>query len=154
MDIWSSRLEEARFLDLFAGSGAVGIEAMSRGAAELVLVDSDTQVVENLNATCQTLGATESKVISTELPAGLADPECRLSGEFDLIFADPPYAFDEYRELVLGAARWLATGGEIAIEHETRTALADRYEAVMRIDYRRYGDSSLSFYRTESDSQA
>ncbi len=153
MDIWSPRLGGARFLDLFAGSGAVGIEAVSRGAASLVLVDAEAHVIRQLNETCRALDLQEAQVQAARLPGDLSRSLPNLSGEFDLIFADPPYAFDEYGELLEAAAGWLAPTGEIVVEHESRRQVPELCRGLLRVDQRRYGDSSLSFYQREPETQ-
>jgi 16S rRNA (guanine966-N2)-methyltransferase len=153
MDIWSPRLEGARFLDLFAGSGAVGIEAVSRGAASLVLVEAEAHVIRQLNETCRNLDLQEAQVQAARLPGDPAKSLPNLSGKFDLIFADPPYAFDEYGELLEAIAGWLAPNGEIAVEHESRRQLPESCRGLLRVDQRKYGDSTLSFYSRDPETQ-
>ena len=89
--IWSDRLEGARVLDLFAGSGVVGLEALGRGAISVLCVDDDPLAIKTLEANASRLGE-RLEVRRLSLPAGIA----RLGGPFDLVFADPPYAFDSY----------------------------------------------------------
>ena len=86
--IWSDRIENARVLDLFAGSGVVGLEAVGRGALSALAVDGDLRAVKILEANAALLKDKGIKVRRLTLPAGLS----RLTGPFDLVFADPPYA--------------------------------------------------------------
>jgi 16S rRNA (guanine(966)-N(2))-methyltransferase RsmD len=144
-NILAPRVEGARFLDLFAGTGANGIEALSRGAAEAIFVDSDAQslqcVEENLRRTRLEAGARRLRMV---LPRELA----ALHGPFDLIFADPPYRFPEYAELLEGvsARGLLAAGGLLVVEHERRVELPEAVGNLTRTRQARYGDTLLSFY--------
>ena len=140
--IWSDRLEGARALDLFAGSGIVGLEALGRGALSVLCVDDDPRAIKTLEANASRLGE-RLEVRRLSLPAGLA----RLSGPFDLVFADPPYAFDGYEELLTGVQPLLAPEGDVVVEHASRRELPLEAGRLVRVDVRRYGESSLSFYR-------
>jgi 16S rRNA (guanine966-N2)-methyltransferase len=140
--MWGDLLDGARVLDLFAGSGVVGLEALSRGALDVLFVDDSLQAVKTLQENAAQLGERiEARKLS--LPAGLA----RLSGPYDLVFADPPYAFAEYGILLAGIAPLLAPDGEVVVEHSTRKELPIEIGSLVRTDVRRYGESSLSFYR-------
>jgi len=143
--IWSDRLEGARVLDLCAGSGAVGFEALSRGALSALLVDEDLRAVKTLEANLALLGETTVTIRRLTLPGGLA----RLAdaGPFDLIYFDPPYTFQPYEAVLAGLAPLLAAEGEVAAEHTTRRDLPVQAGALVRVDTRKYGESSLSFYR-------
>ena len=147
--IWADRLAGARFLDLFAGSGAVGIEAAGRGAGRVVCVDSDPRAVRAMEENLSRLGPPSRKidVRRLSLPGGLS----RLAaGEpFDLIFADPPYAFAGHATLLAAAAPLLAQGGEIAVEHSARGDLPETAGPLVRVDVRRYGESGVSFYNRQ-----
>ena len=153
MNIWAPRLVGSRFLDLFAGSGAVGLEALSRGAAEVVLVDADGEVLEQLRENCHALGSKNVRVIASQLPRDVGRLTDDLCQDFQLIFADPPYEFDSYPELLLAAAGWLAPSGQVAVEHDGRQELPGRQGSLRKSDQRRYGDSHLSFYEIEQPAQ-
>jgi 16S rRNA (guanine(966)-N(2))-methyltransferase RsmD len=147
--IWQSRVPGARFLDLFCGSGAAGLEALSRGAAAAVLVDADRQALAVAAANRDRLGAPQCRTLRLALPGGLASAALR--GEaFDLVFADPPYAFADWTALLEAVEPLLAAGGEIAIEHDAREAPPPRVGALELADSRRYGGSGLAFYRRQS----
>jgi 16S rRNA (guanine966-N2)-methyltransferase len=141
--IWSDRIENARVLDLFAGSGVVGLEALGRGALSALAVDDNLQTIKILEANAALLKDKGIKVRRLTLPAGLS----RLTGPFDLVFADPPYAFEPYEELLAGVARLLAPDGEVVVEHSSRREMPLEAGPLVRVDVRRYGESSLSFYR-------
>lgn len=143
--IWSQAVDGARVLDLFAGSGAVGFEALSRGAASLVLVDSSKEAATGLARSRQKLGiAPEQAVVVT-----LFLPTAKLpaAGPFDLVFADPPYAFDRHLDLLGMVGPLLAAGGELVIEHSARTSLPEAGGGLILHREKSYGGSALGFYR-------
>lgn len=171
--IWGAELPGGRFLDLFAGSGAVAVEAAGRGALTVVAVEADRRASHRLQGNVDHLGLGDLvEVRRGRLPEllgrwaseGRAQPgEGEAPGPFDLIFADPPYDFREYPELLRAAATVLAEGGQIAVEHSARVELPVELPAVggtggargedplprplVRADVRRYGECALSFYR-------
>ncbi len=149
--IWRQPLPGCRFLDLFAGSGAVGIEALSRGAAEAWFADHDPRVLAALRRNCAHLApAAATRIVRLRLPAARD-----LGQRFELIFADPPYAFRDHTALLRGAAGWLAPGGEMAIEHSAQGGAVAAVEAVAPwelVDRRSYGESCLSFFRLAAPS--
>jgi 16S rRNA (guanine966-N2)-methyltransferase len=113
--IAGDRIRDARFLDLFAGSGVFSFEAISRGAASALAVDRKTKDIERLakewNVPVKTMA---SDVLSL-----------RIDDEFDLVYADPPYDFERYDDLLLAIDRMkLADGALVAIEHRARTHVA------------------------------
>lgn len=145
--IWGERVVGARVLDSFAGSGAVGIEALSRGAGEVDFVEARPEALAVLRRNCALLVPGSFRVLRARLPDDLG----RLVGEpFDLAFADPPYRFTEWGQLLAGLSSLLASGGEAAVEHSVRSELPDRAGSLERVDERRYGESQLSFYRRGS----
>jgi len=150
--IWGERLVGARVLDLFAGSGAVALEAVGRGAVSALCVEAAPRVLRALEDNVRRLG--EEGVVDVRggtLPAFLA----RLAGQdrrFDLAFADPPYRFNAYAEVVAAVASLLAADGELVVEHSSRIELPVEVAAAdgsvqVRVDVRKYGESALSFYR-------
>jgi 16S rRNA (guanine(966)-N(2))-methyltransferase RsmD len=144
--IWQERLPGARFLDLFCGSGAAGLEALSRGAAQATLIDSEARSLAVAARNRDRLKATACRTLRSTLPAGLARAPIG-DDEFDLIFADPPYEFDEWPALLAAIAPKLRQDGEAAIEHSARAELPAANAGLERVDTRRYGDTAVSFYR-------
>lgn len=142
--IWSDRLEGARVLDLFAGSGVVGLEALSRGALSALGVDQSLRAVEVLEANAAKLGERLLEIRRLPLPAGLARLD---AGPFDLIYADPPYNFNLYEDLLAAVVPLLAADAEVAVEHSSRRDLPIEIATLTRVDVRRYGESAISFYR-------
>jgi len=145
--IWAQRLPGARFLDLFAGSGVVGIEALSRGADFIALVEGDRRRFHALVATLREVDNESSDAYLLHLPAELGKLSSRTASTFDLVFADPPYAFDDVEALLDGGAQLLAAGGELAIEHSRRRQVALPHDALAVVDERNYGESSLTFFQ-------
>jgi 16S rRNA (guanine966-N2)-methyltransferase len=150
--IWREPLADgARVLDLFAGSGVVGLEAAGRGALRVVCVEGDRRSFPVLQSNRDRLGESLVELRTLELPAGLATIAEGEGERFDLVFADPPYRFSGYAELLASIAPLLADGGEVAVEHSARTPMPAEVpadpEPLIRTDQRRYGESALSFYR-------
>jgi 16S rRNA (guanine966-N2)-methyltransferase len=159
--IWRERLDGCRFLDLFAGSGVVGLEAAGRGALSVVCVDQDVQAVRAIAANAGRLGEALLDTRRLTLPAGLAALAAADAGRgtggasgidagagrFDLVFADPPYRFDAFEPLLLALPPLLAVDAEIAVEHSARRELPLTAGRLVRTGLRRYGESALAFYR-------
>ena len=132
----------ATVLDGYAGTGAIGIEALSRGAAAVTFVERDPRAVTLIEANLAALGAT-----GVIMRAGLADAVTRLGGQvFDLIILDPPYAHTAAPE-ALAAARALASNGtRVVVEHATRHAPPAEQSGLRLMRTVKAGDSALSFY--------
>jgi 16S rRNA (guanine966-N2)-methyltransferase len=108
------RVAGARALDLYAGSGALGLEALSRGALEVVFVDLDRSATRSLESTLATLGSVRGRVITASAARYLAGPPT----PFDLVFVDPPYASGELESVcqALASGRWLASDARVYLE--------------------------------------
>lgn len=147
MDSWQGQLGGARVLDLFAGSGAVGLEALGRGADSLLGLEAGNGVLDQLRDSYSRWSEGRAEVRRAVLPEDLV----RVVGErrFDLVFADPPYDFDRFEELLAGCSELLAAGGELGIEHSSRVAIPARVGRLGRCRGRRYGESELSYYQLE-----
>ena len=151
--IWASRLSGVRFLDLFCGGGAIGLEAASRGADFVGFVDRNERSLATVRSNCGILAFEEFTAIRELLPAGLARRKLLEAESFALVYADPPYSFQDYDGLLLRVTNVLAEEGVLAVEHDARTRLAADLEELTYIDQRNYGDSALSFFRRSSDLQ-
>ena len=148
--IWHEPLARgASLLDLFAGSGVIGLEAAGRGALRVICVDSDRRAVSLLQSNRDRLGEALVEIRRLDLPGGLRELSARGEGPFDLVFADPPYRFTAYGELLETVAPLLSEEGEAAIEHSARTPPPAEAGGLIRVDQRRYGECALSFYRPE-----
>lgn len=135
-------------LDLFAGSGALGIEALSRGAARATFVERDRAALRVLSANLAALGLRErSRVVPGDVFAVL--DRLRRPGGYSLILADPPYREGLAPRLLerLGAGGWLAPSGICAIEHATGEDLAPEAGNLSNIAQRTYGETRISLYR-------
>lgn len=108
------RWDNRRCLDLFAGTGALGFEAASRGAAEVLMIESHPAALRHLQATCDKLDAQQVTLRRGDALAQLAS----LSGKFDLIFLDPPYDRDLLPRLLPACLRLLAAGGLVYAESD------------------------------------
>jgi 16S rRNA (guanine(966)-N(2))-methyltransferase RsmD len=133
-------------LDLFAGSGAVGIEALGRGAGEVVFVDHAPGALRALRQNLDLVGvdAGAGRVLRARLPSAL--PALR---DFDLVFADPPYAWEGLERLPGMVLPWLAPGGELALEHSSRRPAPEGVPGLRHLEERAFGETHLSFYRVE-----
>ena len=138
----------ARVLDGFAGTGAVGIEALSRGAAEVTFVDSDPRAVALISANLARFGIEDRHAI---IRARLADALNRLNGEtFDILFLDPPYGPEALEQALKAANRLAAARTLVVIEHASRDAAPQEAGALVRVRELKSGDSALAFYRRGS----
>lgn len=142
---WQDRLAGASFLDLFSGSGAVGLEAASRGADRVVLVEGRSGVLRELDAACRRWAPRGIEVVRAWLPTGLG--RSLADDRFALVFADPPYDFDRLPALVGLMATRLVDGGEAALEHSIRIEAPPASGGLLRTATRRYGESCLSYYQ-------
>ncbi|MFP4193006.1 MAG: 16S rRNA (guanine(966)-N(2))-methyltransferase RsmD [Candidatus Hydrogenedentota bacterium] len=148
-----TRLPGSLFADLYAGSGAMGIEALSRGAAGAVFVDNAPKALRVLRENLKTAGlASLADVRHLDAPAGLGRLH-RPENGYDIVFADPPYGFGDYAELLeaLGRTRLVAPEGLVAIEHTIRTEMPEKAGDFVLEQTRRYGDSAMSIYLVETD---
>lgn len=149
-DILAPELRGCRFLDACAGSGAVGLEALSRGAARVVFVDTSAAALESLRANLAALRAAggEAQVLRQDARTALrALDEAGLC--FDIVYLDPPYDSALYEALLeeLGRSSLLEPGGLVVAEHFHKRALPETIGLLLRTRQVRVGDHRLSFYR-------
>ena len=134
-----------RVLDLYAGSGAVGLEALSRGATSVLLVESDAQAVAVIRAYIATVGIEGARVTRMRVERVLARPPAT-QDRYDLVFADPPYAVTATavtRMLTLLADGWLAGGALVVVERATRSGPLDWPPGYLPGKSRRYGEATF-----------
>ena len=150
-NILAPRVKGARVLDLCAGSGAVGIEALSRGAAHATFVDQSRRMCALIETNLEELGVDddEREVVSSEVLAFLRRRAKRESPSFDIVFFDPPYASD-YEAVLdsLGENKGclLAEDGLVIVEHHKKKELKEEFGSLHRYRSLKQGDSCLSFY--------
>ena len=144
-----SALEGSVWLDLFAGTGAVGIEALSRGAAMVYFVDSSKDAVELIRQNLQPLGVSGSFQVLQQKSERAISALDRQQLRPDFIFLDPPYALrDAYQKTLeaLGNSA-IAEKALVVAEHEKKNDLAEKCGELQRIRKLQQGDAALSFYR-------
>jgi 16S rRNA (guanine966-N2)-methyltransferase len=141
-------LEGAAVLDLYAGSGALGLEALSRGAAPVVLVESAPRVLPVLRANLATVGLPGGRVVAGSVPTVVAG---RPPARFDLVLADPPYAtpvaevLGVLESLVTGG--WLAADAVVVVERSSREEPWEWPTPLTGVRDRRYGEALLRYGR-------
>ena len=145
-------LREARVLDLFAGSGAAGIEALSRGATGAFFVERDAGAVATIKANLERthLAGPAAIVLKAEALAWLAGAQARAAAPFAIVIVDPPY---DRPELLAGALERLGSGdllvpqAVVVAKHFWREAPPARMGLLASVRERRFGETSLTFYR-------
>lgn len=142
-------LRGARILDLYAGSGALGIEALSRGAAAVVFVDRHAAAVAVVRRNLAACGFT-SRLLTMPAQKALARLEDEQAA-FDGVFLDPPYASDEAAESLvrLGGGLLLAPGAWVVVEHAAATPMPERGGVLGLILTKGYGSTHVSVYRRD-----
>ncbi|HEY5943939.1 MAG TPA: 16S rRNA (guanine(966)-N(2))-methyltransferase RsmD [Kofleriaceae bacterium] len=138
-------VEGMQVLDMFAGSGAVGIEALSRGAAHATFIDQAKPALAVLRANLRELDLEARSTVLAGDAVALAARHVPAS-PWQLVFVDPPYRSDLAVRAVQTLAH-LAPDAVIVIEHDRRNAPPDELGSLLRTDQRRYGDTLVSFYR-------
>jgi 16S rRNA (guanine(966)-N(2))-methyltransferase RsmD len=148
-DVLGAGIEGASFLDAYAGSGAVGLEALSRGAREVVFIEHHRAAVALIHKHLDTFDIGSGyRVMNAEVSKALE----RLAGEnyrFNYVFLDPPYtAIREYHHALrqLGRGAIIGSGSTVIAEHSKHTRLEDQYGPLLRTRLLRHGDAELSFY--------
>jgi 16S rRNA (guanine(966)-N(2))-methyltransferase RsmD len=147
-NILAPALPDARVLDLYAGCGSVGLEALSRGAASAVFVEKARPALDCLRDNAAALGVAV-EIIPAPVDRALASL-ARNGAVFDLIFLDPPFADTAAYAGVLAAVadtRLLAPDGVLVAQHDARTPLPDAAGTLTRTRLKVIGDNALSFYR-------
>lgn len=148
-NIISNRIVDARFVDVCAGSGLMGIEALSRGAQSLIAIEENRRFAQAIEKNCEKFGYKQrSEVICGDARKVLAllNPN-----EADVIFADPPYK-SQLAEPILRAVdknQLLAQGGILVIEHAIDMPPPDSLNTLQMYDRRKYGQTAVSFYASD-----
>lgn len=151
-DILGSSVHGVRFLDLYAGSGAVGIEALSRGAAEVVFLEQDPACLQVLRANVAMTGLQERRVVAGDVLRAL--PRLvRQREHFDIIFVDPPYETDlAMRTLdALASGDLLRPRGVVIVEHFAKDPLPQDIGMLGRVREKAHGQTVLSFYQRKTE---
>lgn len=147
-NILAPRIEGARFLDLYAGTGANGIEALSRGASAAMFIETNPRSIDAIQ---RNLAAAKlahlAQLRQNALPRSLNDL-WRENRQFDIIFADPPFADTRYQDLLdaICSSRIVADGGILVVEHASRNNLSALSCALTPLRAEQYGEITLSFF--------
>jgi 16S rRNA (guanine966-N2)-methyltransferase len=151
-NVIAPRIEGAVFLDLYAGSGAVGIEAISRGASQSIFVEQAAPALKAIRGNLSSLGIRGQYALESRSVAAALHRLAEQGSAVDIVFLDPPYADDAQYALALGllgaeCRTLLAPGASVIAEHQKRRDLDPRYGELERYRVLRQGDAALSFYR-------
>ena len=150
-NILAPRVEGSRFLDICAGSGAVGLEALSRGASEATLIDNSSRACSVIEANLRALGIKrEASVINRDATAALK----RLAEEskqFDIAFLDPPYASGIYAAVMhtLATTGLLSNDSIVIVEHRAKVPPETEYDGLRLFREVKQGESAIAFYKNQ-----
>jgi 16S rRNA (guanine(966)-N(2))-methyltransferase RsmD len=150
-NVLGPRVEGARFVDLYAGSGAVGLEALSRGAEFVWFAEKAAGAVAAIRANVTALKVEARCVVETRGAARVLESLAKAEEQVDVVFLDPPYeAEKEYLSTLefLGreGAGVLAAGAVVVAEHAKRRSFGERFGELQRVRLLQQGDAALSFY--------
>jgi len=144
VEAWCGSLQGLRFLDLYAGSGAVGLEAWSRGAGVVTLIELDRRTARLIGDNARAIGYAKADVVSGPVAATISRPP---SAPYDVAFLDPPYSLDEdhlaadLQALVdLG---WLVPGAMVVAERSSRSPEPRWPDGISGARHKRYGETAL-----------
>ncbi len=155
-NILAPRIEDARFVDVCAGSGAVGIEALSRGAAHVTFIESSRKAAAVVSENLRHCGITQDfKLINREATAAMKYFAYEKQ-QFDIFYLDPPYDSDLYTPVMWQIAQnnLLAEDGIVIVEHRRQLPLAPNYDDLRPYRELVQGESVLTFYRTDAVPEA
>lgn len=147
-NVLGGQVAGARVLDCYAGTGALGIEALSQGAAEAVFVDSSGAATKAIVESLSRMGLKErGTVLRGRLPGALES----VTGPFDVVFLDPPYDDETADETLVRLGALVAPGGTVVYEHGSRYNPPEYPEGLELRDRRTYGDSAVAIYRAKEE---
>jgi len=151
-DVLGPGVKGSAFLDAYAGSGAVGIEALSRGASDVVFIEHHRPAQQLIRKNLETLGIKAGfYLVRTTVTTGLERLE-QEGSKFDYLFLDPPYnEVGEYHHVLrlLGRSRLLDSRSLVIAEHSRHCLLEEAYGSLRRQRLIRHGDAQLGFYRIQ-----
>jgi 16S rRNA (guanine966-N2)-methyltransferase len=143
IESWCGSLQGLRFLDLYAGSGAVGLEAWSRGAGVVTLVEQDRRTANLIAANARSLGFAKANVVVANVGAMLTRPH---AAPYDVVFLDPPYPTPD-SEVDANLAQldgdWVVPGGLVVVERSSRSQPPHFHEGFFDTRERKYGETTL-----------
>jgi 16S rRNA (guanine966-N2)-methyltransferase len=148
-NILGPEIEDSLFIDVCAGTGAIGIEALSRGAREAVFIEADPRGVRLVRQNVNALKISGALLLETDALAGLEKLSARRAMA-DFIYVDPPYEATEEQLRILeylDASHLIAPHGLVLVEHHCSTALPDRFVRLERVRLVEQSETTVSFYR-------
>lgn len=152
VESWCGSLQGLRFLDLYAGSGAVGLEAWSRGAGVVSLVESDRRTARLIYDNAKLLGFPRVHVLTSSVTAALSRPP---AAPYDVVFMDPPYHLEDQSvddELaLLSAQEWLVPGAMVVVERSSRSGAPSWPAGFSDTRQRTYGETTLWYGHAAGD---
>ena len=152
LESWAGSLHGLRFLDLYAGSGAIGLEAWSRGASAVTLVESDRRTAALVASNARGLGFDAAEVVAASVSTALAGHP---RSPYDVVFSDPPYPLDEEslaRDLALLASNgWLAEGALVIVERASRSPEPTWPAGLALLREKKYGETRLWYAEETAD---
>ena len=151
-NILRAEIDHVLFLDLYAGTGAVGFEALSRGAEKVVFVESSPVRSKAILDYTRKIGLDDRTSVYQEKAETFLHRAMRTGMKFDIIFLDPPYQSDEIERVLpyIGEYDILKDDGCVLVEHFSKLALPDHIQKIKQIKNYKYGDTMLTLYRKEA----
>lgn len=145
----AGRIEGARVLDLYAGSGSLGIEALSRGASEATMIEENREAVQVIRSNLAACGF-DASIVRGVLPGAMS----RITGVYDLVFVDPPYRLSlaSVQDVVDHLIPFLADGATVVVHRRKGEGIIQPGEGLEIEDVRTYGDSEIVRIRKRGDS--
>ena len=156
-NILQPKLEGCRFVDLYAGTGAVGIEAISRGAAHVWFAENSVAAIGSIRVNLAALKIAQGFTLEDRGTGAMLQRLAKLPGTIDIVFLDPPYgAEQEYLGTLnfFGSVKGraiLSAHAVVVAEHASRTKLPGRFGALEHVETRKQGDAALSFYEVPAE---
>lgn len=147
-DILRERIIGSTFVDLYAGSGSVGIEALSRGAGQVIFVETNLLRIKVIEQLVSEFGFKDRARIIRASAYNFIEKEGRQGNSYDIIFLDPPYQSEELMKVLplIGKTGVIKPDGTVIAEHFSKKALPEEIEGLRIVKSYRYGDTALSIY--------
>ncbi len=148
-DILRGSIKDVRFLDLYAGTGAIGMEALRQGASEVVFVEANKNYTKDIHRSLQRSGLSERASIFNKKALSFIEWAEANRSTFDIIFLDPPYHTDEVIKALdaIDKSNILREDGIVIAEHFFKRHIPERFRRLHKIRDYRYGDTFLSLYK-------